>query len=87
MNHIFEKSAVEQEYIKLLQQEEIRIVSFDIFDTLVFRKVAQPQEIFKRLVNINLSNNFLTLQRIFSIIEFKLSRTQENQLSTMKMLQ
>ncbi|MFW2605362.1 HAD-IA family hydrolase [Aliarcobacter butzleri] len=49
MNHIFEKSAVEQEYIKLLQQEEIRIVSFDIFDTLVFRKVAQPQEIFKKI--------------------------------------
>lgn len=39
-------SQLEQAYIRLLENPQIRVVSFDLFDTLFFRRVASPQQIF-----------------------------------------
>lgn len=39
-------SIFEKEFIKILNNDEIKIVSFDIFDTLFFRKCLLPEDIF-----------------------------------------
>ena len=45
------ESIVELEYIKHLEDENIKVVSFDIFETIAFRKVAKPIDIFKIVGN------------------------------------
>ena len=47
MKKIYKNSVIEKEYIKYLKDQKIKIVSFDIFETLVFRKVAKPVNIFE----------------------------------------
>lgn len=39
-------SLIEQEFIKKLKDKNIKIVSFDIFNTLAFRKVSSPSGVF-----------------------------------------
>lgn len=46
------KSVKEQHYIQSLQNPKIKIVSFDIFETLAFRNVAKPHDIFDRIGNL-----------------------------------
>ena len=43
---IFSKSVLEKKYKKLLQNKKIKVVSFDIFETLAFRSVNHPSDIF-----------------------------------------
>ena len=43
------ESVLEKEYLLYLKNKEIKFISFDIFDTLVFRDVSNPREIFKQL--------------------------------------
>jgi len=43
------RSSIEQEFFKLLDDENIKIVSFDIFDTLALRDVQKPEQIFLRV--------------------------------------
>lgn len=47
MNSI-SQSILEKEYLKKLQNLHIKVVSFDIFDTLVMRSVSEPIDIFKK---------------------------------------
>lgn len=54
LNEIFENSIIEQEYIKYLKNKDIKIVSFDIFDTLFFRKYRTPENIFLQMGKNNL---------------------------------
>jgi HAD superfamily hydrolase (TIGR01549 family) len=42
-------SLLEEEFHKYLLNKNIKIISFDIFDTLVFRKVDYPKDIFKKM--------------------------------------
>ena len=42
-------SLLEKEFHKNLLNKNIKIISFDIFDTLVFRKVNYPKDIFKKM--------------------------------------
>jgi len=42
-------SFIEQQYLDFLKDENIKVVSFDIFETLVFRKIAKPIDIFKNV--------------------------------------
>ena len=37
------------QYKKLIKNDDIKVVSFDIFETLVFRDVAQPKDIFYKI--------------------------------------
>lgn len=46
LDEIFSNSIIEQEYIKYLENENIKIISFDIFDTLFFRKCGISENIF-----------------------------------------
>lgn len=38
-------------YEEILVQEKIKVVSFDIFDTLLFRKVKEPKDVFLLMYN------------------------------------
>ena len=58
LNEIFENSIIEQQYIKYLKNQEIKIISFDIFDTLFFRKCRTPENIFLQMGNSNLIKKF-----------------------------
>lgn len=49
INEVFENSIIEQEYVNHLKNENIKIVSFDIFDTLFFRKCRTPENIFLQM--------------------------------------
>ncbi len=40
-------SILEKEFFDILNNDEIKIVSFDIFDTLFFRKCLLPENIFE----------------------------------------
>lgn len=42
-------SLLEEEFHKYLLNENIKYISFDIFDTIVFRKVNYPKDIFKKM--------------------------------------
>lgn len=46
---ICKNSILEKEYLAYLNNDEIEVISFDIFDTLVYRKVGLPQEIFQKV--------------------------------------
>lgn len=62
-------SLIEQEFNKVLENKEIKVVSFDIFDTLVFRKVAKPTDVFLKVGKYNY------VKELFQTSEnFKLSR-------------
>ncbi|PRN00884.1 HAD-IA family hydrolase [Aliarcobacter cryaerophilus] len=54
LNKVFENSIIEQEYINHLKNEDIKIISFDIFDTLFFRKCRTPENIFLQMGKNNL---------------------------------
>ena len=54
LNKVFEDSIIEQEYINHLKNEDIKIISFDIFDTLFFRKCRTPENIFLQMEKNNL---------------------------------
>lgn len=43
------ESVLEKKYLHYLNNKEIKVISFDIFDTLVFRDVSHPNVIFKQL--------------------------------------
>lgn len=43
----FSDSSLEKRFLKLLQNPEIRVVSFDIFDTLFFRKCGEAKNVFE----------------------------------------
>ncbi|MGB3962059.1 MAG: hypothetical protein WBK95_07475, partial [Sulfurimonas sp.] len=45
-NKIFSDSLVEQKYLQLVNNPSIKIVSFDIFDTLLLRKCTHPRDVF-----------------------------------------
>ena len=54
INKFFGNSIIEQEYMKHLKDENIKIISFDIFDTLFFRKCRTPENIFLQMGENNL---------------------------------
>lgn len=60
INDIFNKSKINESYLRILSNPEIKIVSFDIFDTLVYRNVAKPIDIF---LNVGKNKN---VRKIFS---------------------
>lgn len=47
INDIFSSSLVEKEYLDLLHDTKIKVISFDIFDTLFFRKCGVPTNVFE----------------------------------------
>lgn len=40
-------NSIQDSYIRLIKNKEIKVVSFDLFDTLVFRKTFKPSDAFK----------------------------------------
>lgn len=54
IDEVFQNSIIEQEYIKYLSNKDIKVVSFDIFDTLFFRKCRTPESIFLQMGENNL---------------------------------
>jgi HAD superfamily hydrolase (TIGR01549 family) len=60
-----------RQFIEILKNKEIQIVSFDIFDTLVARSVAQPTDLFEIMGNIP-----FILERFDSPLNFKNIRIQ-----------
>lgn len=46
LEKIYTNSLLEKQYFSLLEDKKIQVVSFDIFDTLVFRKSGSPESIF-----------------------------------------
>jgi len=42
-----ENSLLEQAFVGMLEQPDIRVVSFDLFDTLFFRRCATPEQVFR----------------------------------------
>lgn len=46
LSSVCKKSVFEQEFVKLCSNPIIRVVSFDVFDTLVHREVLQPEQVF-----------------------------------------
>lgn len=40
-------NSIQDSYKRLIEDKEIKVVSFDLFDTLVFRKTFQPSDAFK----------------------------------------
>ncbi|MCT7528318.1 HAD-IA family hydrolase [Aliarcobacter cryaerophilus] len=66
INKIFQNSIIEQEYIDYLKNEDIKIISFDIFDTLFFRKCGLPENIF-----LEMGENDLVKKLFFDSQNFK----------------
>ncbi len=58
MTKLDKNSVLEKRFIKYLKNDEIKIVSFDIFETLVFRDVAKPIDIFKKVGKSNLAKRY-----------------------------
>jgi FMN phosphatase YigB (HAD superfamily) len=48
---LIKKSSLEKKYLEYLNDEKIKIISFDIFETIAFRKVAKAVDIFKIVGN------------------------------------
>ena len=46
---ICNNAVLEKEYIKYLKDDKIKVISFDIFETLVFRKVRQATDLFNSI--------------------------------------
>ncbi|MBU0633344.1 HAD-IA family hydrolase [bacterium] len=46
MKKMFQESRLEKEFIAAINDPQIKVVSFDIFETLAFRKTAVPKDIF-----------------------------------------
>lgn len=46
MKKMFQESRLEKEFIQAINDPQIKVVSFDIFETLAFRKTAIPKDIF-----------------------------------------
>lgn len=66
LDEIFSNSIIEKEYIKYLENEDIKIISFDIFDTLFFRKCGLPENIF-----LEMGKNDLVKKLFFDSHNFK----------------
>lgn len=49
LEKMFSDSLIEKEFCKLLSNPTIKVVSFDIFDTLFFRKCGSPINIFEKM--------------------------------------
>lgn len=47
----FTKSIIEKQFVDMLEDPEIQVVSFDIFNTLVFRTCASPDAVFLQTGN------------------------------------
>ncbi|WP_419767653.1 hypothetical protein [Arcobacter sp.] len=47
--YFYQNSKLEKEYLEYLESPQIMLVSFDIFETLVFRKVSKPHDIFLKV--------------------------------------
>ena len=43
------KSSIEVSFMEYLNDENIKVISFDIFDTLAFRDVSSPEDIFHKI--------------------------------------
>lgn len=71
MKNFYAKSVLEKEYILKLNNPDIRIVSFDVFDTLAMRSVDEPTDIF-----IKMGERKEVLKSFGSSIHFKNMRVQ-----------
>lgn len=60
MNDLYETSVLERQFFQYLKDDNIKVVSFDIFDTLVFRTVQTHNQVFEEVGKNKL------LQNIFS---------------------
>jgi predicted HAD superfamily hydrolase len=74
-----QNSILEKRYTKFLQNKEIKVVSFDIFETLAFRKVTNPSDIFFLVGN----NDYV--QNIFDCADtFRQLRIEAEKLARVK---
>jgi len=49
MINISSSSTLEQEFLDYLKNDNIKVITFDIFETICFRKVGKPFDIFKEI--------------------------------------
>ena len=82
-----ENSIIEKEFFNYVKDEKIEIISFDIFDTLVFRKDSTPIEIYKKVSkNSFIKNIFFTSenfvnQRVVAEREARIDSTFSEEIS------
>lgn len=49
LNQVFNDSYIEKTFLNYLKDDNITVISFDIFDTLAFRDVSSPSQIFYKM--------------------------------------
>lgn len=62
---MIKKSSLEKKYLEYLNDEKIKIISFDIFETIAFRKVAKAVDIFKIVGNKKFVKKYFYNSSIF----------------------
>ncbi|WP_418184849.1 HAD-IA family hydrolase [Aliarcobacter vitoriensis] len=76
------KSLLDKDFEKYLNDENIKYISFDIFDTLVFRKINQPVDIFEIMANYKYIKNIFGKNNNFKelrIIAEKVARDKSSE--------
>jgi predicted HAD superfamily hydrolase len=67
-------SLIEEEFDAFLENKDIKVISFDIFDTLAFRKVANPVDIFYKVGKDNYVKDIFNTADTFK--QFRISAEQ-----------
>lgn len=72
---------LEHLFIQKLNNDTIKVVSFDIFDTLAFRKVANPKEIFKQVGKKKIVKNIFGSANIFRLARIEAEKSARKKYS------
>ncbi|MCD4668153.1 MAG: hypothetical protein K8R44_06155, partial [Sulfurimonas sp.] len=59
------KSILEKEYLKYLKNKNIKVISFDIFETLAYRKVKKTTNLFKNIARHKFVKNIFFTKENF----------------------
>lgn len=70
-NKFLKNSLLEIEFNKLLENEAVKVISFDIFETLVFRKVSHHNDIFYEMGKSKFIKNHLFTPESFQNFRIK----------------
>lgn len=67
-------SKIEKEFDRILDNNEIKVISFDIFETLVFRKVAHHNDIFYKVGKNDFVKNIYNTAEAFQMYRLSAQR-------------
>lgn len=71
MSDLYKASVVEREFLKYLENDSIKVVSFDIFDTLMFRTVQTHNQVFEEVGKNKLLQNIFSHPSTF--VQYRIS--------------